>query len=254
MRVLDLFSGIGGFSLGLERAGMKTVAFCEIDPYCRAVLRRHWRQVPVYEDVRELTAARLRTDGIAFDAICGGFPCQDASVANTSGDRAGIEGARTGLWREIKRLAADFPRSIILLENVPGLLSSGFGQVLGDLAALGLDAEWRCIPARKAGLPHLRDRLWIVAYPRGSRLSRLVEGRSLLESAEASLALHDNDAARTWRALERDLLGLRGSDGVSVAMERRRIGPLGNAVCPQITEAIGRAIQAFLQTQQDVAA
>lgn len=250
MDVLDLFSGIGGFSLGLERAGMKTVALCEIDPYCRAVLRKHWPKVPIYEDVRELAASRLRADGIEPDVICGGFPCQDASIANTSGDRRGIEGARTGLWSEIKRLAADFRDCIILLENVPGLLSAGFGQVLGDLAALGLDAEWRCIPARKAGLPHLRDRLWIVAYPLGSRLSRSLEGQSLLESAEASLPIVGDEASRTWRALDRDLLGLRGGDGISVAMERRRIGPLGNAVCPQIPEAIGYAIQAFLKTEQ----
>ena len=88
MNVLDLFSGIGGFSLGLERAGMRTVAFCEIEPYARAVLRKQWPDVPCYTDVRELSADRLRTDGISVDVICGGFPCQDISVA---GNRAGLE-------------------------------------------------------------------------------------------------------------------------------------------------------------------
>ena len=95
LRVLDLFSGIGGFSLGLERAGMSTVAFCEIDPFCRAVLAQHWPEVPIYDDVTTLTADTLARDGIDVDVICGGFPCQDISHA---GKGAGIEGARSGLW------------------------------------------------------------------------------------------------------------------------------------------------------------
>lgn len=95
MRLLDLFSGIGGFSLGLERSGrFHTVAFCEIDPYCRAVLEKHWPDVPCYDDIRTLSADTLRRDGIAVDAICGGFPCQDLSVA---GKRAGIEAQRSGI-------------------------------------------------------------------------------------------------------------------------------------------------------------
>ncbi len=97
MRVLDLFSGIGGFSLGLERAGMRTVAFCEIEEYPRQVLAKHWPNVPIYDDVRTLDADTLRRDGIAVDVICGGFPCQDVSFA---GKRAGLEGARSGLWGE----------------------------------------------------------------------------------------------------------------------------------------------------------
>src|SRR5512139_1178725 len=101
LRVLDLFSGIGGFSLGLERAGMRTVAFCEIDPYARAVLRKHWPDVPCYEDVRTLTADRLAGDGIHPTVITAGFPCQDISVA---GKGAGLAGARSGLWREVARL------------------------------------------------------------------------------------------------------------------------------------------------------
>jgi DNA (cytosine-5)-methyltransferase 1 len=243
-RVLDLFSGIGGFSLGLERTGgFRTVAFCESDPYCRAVLARHWTGVPIYEDARSLTAGRLRAEGIVPDLICGGFPCQDASIARTQwGERAGIDGGRTGLWGEIARLAADFRQAILLLENVPGLLSAGFGRVLGDLASLGFDAEWRCLSALRAGLPHIRDRVWVVAYPRGSGLSRPYEGRSLLESVESQLAFVGNEAASAWRSLERDLENIRGGDGVSLAMERRRLKPLGNAVVPIIPEAIGRAI------------
>lgn len=244
LSVLSLFAGIGGFDLGLERTGgFKTVGFCEIDKQAQNVLRAHWPDVPIYPDVEH-----LRSDDFAnIDVICGGFPCQDASIGQTQwGKRVGIDGERTGLWRHIARLAADLRDVILVLENVPGLLSAGFGRVLGDLAEIGFDAEWRCIPASKAGLPHRRDRLWIVAYASGSRLSRHIGGQSLLESAEASLPVIGNDASGAWRSLERSFPSLRGSDGVSVAMERRRIKPLGNAVIPQIPEAIGRQILARL--------
>ncbi len=215
MRVLDLFSGIGGFSLGLERAGMRTVAFCEIDPYCRRVLARHWPDVPCYDDVRTLTAARLAADGIVkivadtttslrrshtrgmgesegaeggktsgwrlregngragndgpttcgVDVICGGFPCQDIS---TAGQGAGITGERSGLWTEYARIVGELRPRYVIVENVAALLGRGLSTVLGDLAALGYDAEWHCIPASAVGAPHRRDRVWIVAYPSGA--------------------------------------------------------------------------------------
>jgi DNA (cytosine-5)-methyltransferase 1 len=164
-RVLDLFSGIGGFSLGLERTGgFKTVAFCEIDPFCRRVLAKHWPEVPCYDDVRTLTAARLAADGIAVDVICGGFPCQDVSFA---GKRAGLEGARSGLWSEYGRLIGELRPRFVIVENVPGLLSLGMGTVLGDLSALRYDAVWDCVPASAVGAPHRRDRMWLVAYSNG---------------------------------------------------------------------------------------
>lgn len=162
MRVLSLFSGIGGFDIGLERAGMQTVAFCEFDPYCQAVLKRHWPEVPIYDDVRTLSADTLRRDGVwPIDVIAGGFPCQDLSYA---GKRAGIEGERSGLWSEFARLIGEVRPRFAIMENVPGLLSAGHGRVLGDLAALGYDAVWDCVPASAVGAPHRRDRVWIVAY------------------------------------------------------------------------------------------
>lgn len=167
LRVLDLFSGIGGFSLGLERTGgFKTVAFCEIETYCRRVLAKHWPEVPCYNDVRTLTAERLRSDGIAVDVICGGFPCQDISVA---GKQVGIGGERSGLWSEIARLAGELRPCLIIVENVAALLGNGLDRVLGDLAALGFDAEWHCIPAAALGASHVRDRFWLVAYSNGGR-------------------------------------------------------------------------------------
>ena len=169
LNVLDLFSGIGGFSLGLEwTGGFRTVAFCEIEPYCQAVLRKHWPDVPIYDDVRTLTADTLRRDGIAVDVICGGFPCQDLSFA---GKRAGLEGARSGLWAEYARLIGEVRPRFVIVENVPGLLSLGMGRVLGDLAALGYDAVWDCIPASAVGAPHRRDRVWIVGHANNQRES-----------------------------------------------------------------------------------
>ena len=145
LKVLSLFAGIGGFDLGLERTGgFETVAFCEIEPFAVRVLNKNWPGVPVYGDVRELTADQLRADGIAVDVICGGFPCQDISVA---GSGAGLAGERSGLWSHYARLIGELRPRYVIVENVAALLSRGLGDVLGSLAAVGYDAEWHCVPA-----------------------------------------------------------------------------------------------------------
>jgi DNA (cytosine-5)-methyltransferase 1 len=177
LRVLDLFSGVGAYSLGLERTGgFQTVAFCELEDYPRRILRKHWPDVKIYEDVRELTGARLAADGIVPDWIVAGWPCQDISSAGTG---HGLDGARSGLWSEIARLAGELRPRGLLLENSSNLLSINggrdFGTVLGDLAALGFDAEWHCLPAAAFDAPHIRDRLWIVAHLADT--ARLQRGR-----------------------------------------------------------------------------
>lgn len=244
MNVLDLFSGIGGFSLGLERAGMRTVAFCEVEPYCRAVLAKHWPDVPCYPDVRELTAARLDSDGIHIDVICGGFPCQDISSA---GKGAGLAGARSGLWRDFARLIGELRPQFAIVENVSALLARGLGEVLGELAEIGYDAEWHCIPAAHVGAPHRRDRVWIVAYPQGERL----EGRPAVwdEIATAGLRLlssgQGEPCGATHWAIEPHVG--RVAHGVSARVDRLK--SLGNAVVPQIPEIIGRAIMSQYSAQ-----
>ena len=171
MKVLDLFAGIGGFTIGLEKAGFETVAFCEIEPYAQKVLKKNWPEVPIYDDVRTITAERLVSDGIRVDVITGGFPCQDISVA---GNQAGIaDGTRSGLWSECARLIGELRPRYAIFENVTNLLNgergAWFKRVLWDISALGYDAEWHCIPASELGAHHHRDRIWIIAYPASAR-------------------------------------------------------------------------------------
>jgi DNA (cytosine-5)-methyltransferase 1 len=184
-RVLSLFAGIGGFDLGLERTGgFRTVAFCEIEPFAQRVLSKNWPGIPVYDDVRQLTAGRLAADGIVPNVIVGGFPCQDISLA---GKGAGLAGERSGLWSEYARLIGELRPLYVIVENVAALLSRGLGDVLGDLAALGYDAEWHCIPASAVGAPHRRDRIWILAHPQlqQQRQNALQNGRGLGVAGEA---------------------------------------------------------------------
>ncbi len=237
LTVLDLFSGIGGFSLGLERTGgFRTIAFCEIEPYCQAVLRKHWPDVPIFPDVTKLGAADVGSP----DVICGGFPCQDISVA---GKQVGIEGERSGLWSEFARLIGELRPRYAIVENVPGLLSNGHGRVLGDLAALGCDAEWESFPtARPFG--HHRERVFILAYSLQSGLAKRRNTDPL--SFDEKVVFTRQRFARVLEAsvprekwADQPLLG-RGISRVPRRMDRT--AALGNAVVPQIVEVIGQAI------------
>ncbi len=208
MRVIDTFSGIGGFSLGLERVGFETVAFVEVEPYCRAVLAKHWPDVPQYGDIRDVTAEQLRADGVTADVITGGFPCQDISNA---GKQAGIEGERSGLWSELARLIGEVRPAYAILENVTALISgdSGrwFGRVLGDLAAIGYDAEWHCISAAHVGAPHLRDRIWIIAYPQHSDADRTGSHREEVDNRRLELVDQQGRFAGSLREILADPIG-----------------------------------------------
>lgn len=232
MNVLDLFSGIGAFSLGLERAGMRTVAFCEIAPHCRAVLNKRWPGVPVYDDVRALTADRLRADGISVDAICGGFPCQDISLAGLG---AGLAGERSGLWFEYLRLIGELRPEFVVVENVKAILTRGLDVVLGGLASLRYDAEWDCIPASYVGAPHDRDRIWIVAYPERGERRQEPYSRALGRMGRKQQSVPWD---RPWQDSLRELR--RMDDGSAYRVHR--VDTIRNAVVPQIPEAIGRAI------------
>lgn len=291
LRVLDLFSGIGGFSLGLERTGgFETVAFCEIEPFPRKVLAKHWPEVPCYEDVRTLTADTLSRDGIGpVDVITGGFPCQDLSLA---GKQAGMgEGTRSGLWSEIVRLTRELRPRYVIVENVANLLSGPseqrggwFGRVLGDLAECGYDAQWENIPAGALGAPHRRERVWIVAYPTEERQPearkfRLEQSAKRLSRSSQKALSADPWQERAEGVQHRKVSGfgafqgfqnvrrvedLRdrpdlppplfrgGRDGVPDWVDR--VGACGNAVIPQIPELIGHAILESERQSNEVAA
>lgn len=168
MQVLDVFSGIGGFSFGLERAGMKTIAFCEIDPFRQAVLRKHWPHVPIFSDIRQLNKQTLKeagviTDETGIDLICGGWPCQPFSIA---GKRRGKADDRY-LWPEMLRLIRELRPRWVLGENVAHYVNMALDDTLSDLEAEGYEARALVIPACAVGAPHRRDRVWIVAYSAG---------------------------------------------------------------------------------------
>lgn len=267
MKVLDLFAGIGGFTIGLERAGFETAAFCEIDPYAQKVLRKNWPGVPIYDDVRTITAERLASDGIGVDVITGGFPCQDISV---SGNRAGIQdGTRSGLWSECARLLGELRPKYAIFENVTNLLNgergAWFKRVFWDISQIGYDAEWHCIPASELGAHHHRDRIWIVAYPGNDRSEVGYAQYSKpyrQEKADNALSCSENVAYPNSAQCQRGSLSSRihkenanivGASGWQtepgmgrvangIPARSHRLKCLGNAVVPPIPELIGRAI------------
>lgn len=217
MKIGSLFTGIGGLDLGVERAGDEITWMCEREEFSRHVLRHRWPDVPIFRDATSLHAPEI-------DFLIGGFPCQPASLA---GSRHGVDDPRW-LWPAFRRAIRDLQPRFVLVENVPGLLKFGFDEVLGDLAALGFDAEWDCVPASALGAPHVRDRLFIVAYPEGTRL----EGR--IFDPDGAREAYELVASRgQWSA--EPLVG-RVADGIPAQLDR--LWMLGSAVVPQVAEAV----------------
>ena len=164
-KILDLFSGIGGFSLGLERTGhFKTTAFCEIDKFCKLILDKHWKGTKIYDNVKEITKERLEADGIEFpDIITGGFPCQSFSVA---GKQKGTSDSRY-LWPEMFRIIKIFKPRYVIGENVRGIVNIENGMVFetvcSNLEDEGYEVQPFLIPAASVGAPHRRERIWFIA-------------------------------------------------------------------------------------------
>jgi DNA (cytosine-5)-methyltransferase 1 len=230
LRVLDLFSGIGGFSLGLERTGgFETVAFCENNAFCRHVLASHWPDVPVLGDI---TAVDVFPEA---DVITAGHPCQDISIANP--DATGLSGPRSSLfWHAIRAIRMVRPKHVIL-ENVAEMLGRGMGDVVGALACCGYDSEWDCLPAAAAGAHHHRNRVWVVAHPGRSGLP-VPEQAGRVEPAKEIAHIRRSIAECPGRSPEPDVV--RVVHGVPGRVDA--IGALGNSVYPAIPEMIGRAI------------
>lgn len=290
LNVIDLFSGIGGFSLGLKRTGgFRTVAMVEIEPYCQKILKArmsdgHLDPCPVWSDVRDFPGGSFA--GLA-DVVVGGFPCQDVSNAYTTHDYGteegglrGLDGERSGLWREFHRVLCEVQPEWAVVENVGALSVRGLCGVLGDLAGSGFDADWATVSASSLGAPHIRKRLFIVAR------RRLRHAHEMLECADGCdepfcpwCQIHYSDCAHpgphSWDEdlqdadcprLERDVRSIvaqpdtwgqdayaarsdwgdtppricRKSDGVSNRVDRLKA--LGNSVVPQVVEWIGKQI------------
>ena len=262
LKVLDLFAGIGGFSLGLERTGgFETVAFCEIDKYCQKILAKHWPDVPVYSDVRLL-------DGSMFsnvDVIVGGFPCQDASLAKQDGKgQKGLEGDRTGLWTEMVRAIKEIQPKYVVAENVSNILRTNNGRdwrtILRELDGMGYNAEWRVTRASELGACHHRSRCYLVAYPNSIRLN---EGESffsdVLQEIPQKRRLFAGTSASIGVSWETEPIVSGLDDGIPKELDgitfpkwrRESIKAYGNAVVPPLILQIFKAIQEFENQSND---
>lgn len=284
MNFLDVFAGIGGFSLGLERAGMKCVGQVEIEPFCLSVLEHHWPQVWRGKDVRDVAPDDVVRRCGRIDLLCGGFPCQDLSVA---GKGKGLSGERSGLWWEMHRLIRGLRPDWLLIENVPALRTRGADDVLGALESEGYTCWPTVVGAWAVGAPHRRDRVWIVGYSQGLRRGQGGEptreatrgsassGSMVGYSTGERLAQHqgqrsdDGQGRKTvtrtsWPAgagepqhawestrLIESSVGA-ATDGLSrllvwtkSRLRKYRLRATGNAVVPQVVECFGRAIMSI---------
>ena len=253
MKIGSLFSGIGGFDLAARWMGWETKWYSEIDPYACRVMQKHF---PEARSVGDIAAWRPNGDD-AVDLICGGFPCQPVSLA---GKGLAQEDERW-LWPEFARVLGILRPRYVVVENVPGLRSRGMGDVLGDLATLGYDAEWESIPASAVGAPHLRDRVWIVANANGeigSTTSRRSNTRSNGRNdpqgrgAKSGGRMADPNSEQTDRPsvawAQRNSWNIepnvgRVAHGVPSRVDRLRC--LGNAIVPQIAYYLFRQIEAW---------
>ena len=274
LKIIDTFSGIGGFSYAAEKlvGGFETIQFVECEPYAQKILKKHWPDIPIHDDIKT-----YNPEPYSADVVCGGFPCQDIS---TAGQGKGItEETRSGLFYELIRVIRLVRPKYIVLENVAAILNNGLGIVLGELAEAGFDCEWACIPASALGACHQRDRWWLVAYPNDYGSSSSEKSRSIEETngrtekrqnetgkLEGSSQPRNSEVVQfdvadpsgdrlqgqirprlprqawsqknsrrlnsNWRLYESEPVLRRGDDGLSNRIHRLKA--LGNAVCPQV--------------------
>jgi len=228
VKFISVFAGIGGFDLGLERAGMTCVAQVEIDEFCQRVLTKHWPEVPKYGDIREVGKHNLPS----ADLICGGFPCQPHSFA---GKRRGAEDDRH-LWPEYLRIIDELRPDWAVPENVPGIRTTILDDVLFDLESIGYTTVTLDIPACAMDAPHVRHRIFVVAY--ASSNGRKTRGKLFNgEALQLSVGNSQKTVQRRW-SIEPGIK--RVAHGVPNRVDRLK--SLGNAVVPQVAEFIGRAI------------
>ena len=238
MKHLDLFSGIGGFALAAQWAGIETVAFCEIDKFCHKVLNKNFPGIPIHDDIKTLNGA----DYAGIDIITGGYPCQPFS---TAGKRKGEDDPRH-LWPEMFRIIKQARPTWVVCENVAGHITKGLDDVCDDLEGEGYKTQSLVIPACAVEAPNIRSRVWVVAHLHG-------RGRNTQSQSECPFTLTETDntdanststtigGESTW-AFEPNVD--RVVDGVSRRVDKPRIKALGNAIVPQVAYEILRCIRA----------
>ena len=255
LTVGSLFSGIGGLDLGLEQAGMKTVWQVEFDDWARGKLDENFPHTEKFKDVRDVGKHNLRP----VDVICGGFPCQDISAA---GKRAGLDGERSGLWFEYYRLICELRPAYVLVENVAALLGRGMHEVLRCFAEVGYDADWKIVSACEFGLPHTRERLFIVAYPERKSGHQFGvfdwNGDTFAEWnndtqewgkdwLRPEISSSPDSLLRWWsdKFCESPLVRMDDGFPFSVSEVKSALKGYGNAVCPPVAKWIGERIIEF---------
>lgn len=233
--------------MGLERAGMRCKFQVEIDDYCTKVLEKHWPDVPKYRDIKEIDGRELEP----VELIAGGFPCQDLSYA---GKGEGLGGKRSGLWYDFARIIRVVGPRYVLVENVSGLLGRGMGVVLRDLARLGYDAEWQSLPAAAFGAPHLRWRVFIVAYAsdHGCGGASVPDSKRQAVSEVGGGSERDVAYARRERDERRgefgDVAGPQG-EGESQATQRQRVQDAAVDSSEDVAHAEGLGLQRHRATR-----
>jgi DNA (cytosine-5)-methyltransferase 1 len=235
IRIGSLFAGIGGFELGLERAipNSQTIWQVEQEPFCQKVLEKHWPNAKMYDDVRTVGSHNLES----VDILCGGFPCQDIS---TAGKGKGLEGEKSGLWKEMYRIISELRPKVAVLENVPAITFRGLHRIVGSLSEIGYDCEWDIISARQFGAPHLRKRWFAVAYPKRSPSQIPIEGK---QSSFKELGSVSPNGSSQWTQRTVEPVVPRMANGLPRRMDRiKRLRSLGNAIVPQCSEYIGLQI------------
>lgn len=229
MKLLDLFSGIGGFSYALHKKGIETLAFCEMDKHAQSVLKKNWADISIYDDVVKLTKEVL--GDVKIDFMCGGFPCQDISIA---GKQVGITGSRSGLWKEYLRLISDYRPKCVFIENVANLRAMGLSVVMKDLADIGYDMEWHIISCSAVGGIHRRERTWMLAYP-ASDVKKIHFSRHFYNKNGGNYTVWDkgihNINIKDISATITDI-----PENFKKNKRVERITRLGNAIIPQIAE------------------
>lgn len=236
----SLFAGIGGFDLAAERSGWVNVFHCEWIAQKQEILKRNFPNTISYGDIQQFDGTKYKG---AIDVISGGFPCQDISISNQSQKTKGaqgIKGERPGLWKHYARVVGEIRPKAIVFENSPMLLSRGFEHVLCDLSELGYDCEWRLFYATQFGFPHLRSRIYGIAYARIERCQSCLNEGGILQKILPERTPRQKPVSIPVKRFhgKSSYENVRMDDGFSTELDRELIHGYGNAIIPAIAEEI----------------